>query len=220
MAKLDLVGKRYGRLVVVKECGKRKRNTEWLCQCDCGNLHKATTNMLNRGHVKSCGCLHSEAAVANGKKAIKHGESHSSLYRVWGGMKTRCNNPKCDCYEDYGGRGISICKEWNDSFNEFRKWALSSGYEEGLSIDRVDVNGNYEPNNCRWATMIEQQNNRRSNQFLTMDGETHTIAEWARILGKNPNTVHKRISAYGYDPKMALLTPIRSYKGKSKCTTK
>lgn len=212
MTKIDITGNRYGRLVVIKECGKRKTNTEWLCKCDCGNFHKATTNSLNMGSVKSCGCLHSEMAVKNGKKATKHGNSHSRLYRIWGNMKTRCCNPNSNCFHSYGGRGIKICDEWIDDFNNFKEWALSNGYKRELSIDRIDTNGNYEPNNCRWVTMQEQQNNRRNNRLVTIDGETHTVTEWARMLNLNPNSVCKRISAYDYDPIKALNTPLRKYR--------
>jgi len=141
-----------------------------------------------------------------------HGDStrNSRLYRIWTNIKARCNYIKHSSYMDYGGRGISICKEWEYNYPLFKKWALQSGYEETLSIDRKDVNGNYEPLNCRWATLKEQANNTRKNVFLSYDGEVNTIAEWADILKLPYTTLFARHNR-GWDDKRVLSEPITSH---------
>lgn len=111
-----------------------------------------------------------------------HGMSRTRLYKIWTDMKTRCNNPNTPYYYNYGARGISVCKEWSD-FEPFMEWSLDNGYTDKLTIDRINVNGNYEPENCRWITNLEQQSNRQSNHFLTYDGKTQTISQWADELG-------------------------------------
>lgn len=134
---------------------------------------------------------------------------NTKLYRVWLGMRDRCNNPNNKGYKNYGGRGIKICEEWN-VFNNFKVWSYDHGYEEnsGLSIDRIDVNGNYEPSNCRWATVKEQANNTRRNVYMTIDGETKSVPEWAEIYGVNQETVRRRVRELGWDPIKALTEPL------------
>ena len=140
-------------------------------------------------------------------KPERHGWRHTRLYNTWDDMKKRCFNQNCPNYKWYGARGITMCDEWCNSFVCFRDWALSSGYNDELTIDRVDVNGNYDPNNCRWVTIKEQANNKRTNRYLTFQGETHTITEWAQKLNVNRKTMWDRIARLGWSVERALTTP-------------
>lgn len=194
MSKLvDLCGRRFGRLVVI-EPAERPENMQqnrryWKCRCDCGREKIASTKVLNAGLTKSCGCLGRDILL---DRNSKHGMFGSRVYKVWGGMKSRCLNPHDPKYPIYGGRGISVCDEWNE-FIPFYEWAISNGYSDSLTIDRIDVNGNYEPSNCRWATNKEQANNTRVNHFITVNGETHTASQWAEITGIKAGTILARI---------------------------
>lgn len=156
---IDLTGQRFGRLVVVERAGtSRNRQAMWRCRCDCGKKIAVQGYHLRTGHTQSCGCFHRDQT----KRAnTTHGEEGTRLYGIWRGMKSRCYNPNVQKYKDYGGRGIKICEEWLDDFQAFYDWAMSHGYTDALSIDRIDVDGNYEPSNCRWATAKEQRHNRR-----------------------------------------------------------
>lgn len=199
----DLTGNRYGKLTVVKRVYKDgERKTHWLCKCDCGNETVVSSDNLKNGHTKSCGCLRVETSKVS---LTTHGLSKTRLYKIYKGMKERTMKEYNKKYKNYGGRGIKICDEWLNDFKTFYEWAISNGYEEGLTIDRIDVNGNYEPSNCRWATIKEQQNNRRNNHNITYNGETHTMKQWAEKLGINYKTLERRINAYHLPIEKALI---------------
>ena len=160
---IDLTGQRFGRLVVVERAGSTQRGqATWLCRCDCGNETAVVANSLRRGNTNSCGCIHSELLSS---RNYKHGKRHSRLYGVWLGMKERCYNPKHNRYHRYGGRGIAVCDEWRDNFNAFYEWSVANGYDENApygecTIDRIDVDSDYCPENCRWVDLLTQRNNR------------------------------------------------------------
>ncbi len=191
----DLTGQRFGRLVALKQTERTDGHTKWyLCECDCGNVKEVRASCLKRGDTKSCGCLSRELASERGKNLLqKHGWYGTRLYSIWHQIVDRCTNPKCKHYKDYGGRGIALCKEWRENPSSFCEWAMANGYDDSLSIDRIDNNGNYQPSNCRWITLAKQQTNKRNNVLLTYNGKTQCIAEWIRELGLNKNRTYNRI---------------------------
>lgn len=191
---IDLTGCKFGKLTVIARDGKASDGkATWLCSCDCGKTAVVRGGDLKSGRIKSCGCLVKEIMHTQ-KYGLKHGDTHKDLYNVWVNMRQRINNPKNKAYKNYGGRGISICEEWNDYIN-FRNWALENGYRNGLSIDRIDVNGNYCPENCRWADFETQQNNKRYNRLISYNGKTQTITQWSKEIGINRNTLEGRLKS-------------------------
>lgn len=158
MKKYNLIGQRFGRLVVVAEAEPGKgRRRRWRCQCDCGGETITSTYHLTHEQTKSCGCLTAERAR---ERHLRHGGKGTRLYNIWKNMRQRCNNPKNPDFTLYGARGVTVCEEWDD-FAVFRDWAESHGYRDELTLDRIEPDGNYEPSNCRWATWREQRLNQR-----------------------------------------------------------
>ncbi|MBV4423238.1 hypothetical protein [Clostridium tyrobutyricum] len=183
----DLTGEKFGRLTVIKldkkiQSGNRKRYY-WLCKCGCGNYTSVRTDCLTKGQVKSCGCLKREQDRANLEANHSHKLSHTKLWNTYYGMKRRCYNPKDKRYKNYGARGIKICSEWLNDFNKFVEWSYNNGYNDNLSIDRINNDGNYEPCNCRWATPKQQSNNRRSNIRVNCKGKSITLKELSENIG-------------------------------------
>lgn len=192
---IDLTGRRFGRLVVLGRAERPGHMVYWNCICDCGKAHIAAGSYLKNGKIKSCGCLHDEKSAIRAKMQFtKHADSGSRLYRIWKSMRTRCNNKKSKSYPDYGGRGVAICPEWND-YAAFQKWAISAGYKDELTIDRIDVNGNYCPENCRWVTWFAQSNNKRTTAYITVNGVRRSIKEWSNLTGINYRTLRTRLHA-------------------------
>ena len=182
----------------------------WKCRCDCGKVTTVRARSLWSGNTRSCGCLQKEKASKIGKAMhTTHGGSGTRLNKIYRAIKQRCNNPQNPAYENYGGRGITVCAEWLNSFEAFRDWALANGYRDDLTIDRIDNDGPYCPENCRWVTMKQQGNNRRSNRVLTYNGENHTITEWAELTGINLHTLMGRLYVRGWNVEKALTTKVR-----------
>lgn len=206
---IDLTGQRFGRLVVLRREETLKRGvSRWLCQCDCGEQTVTTTGALRSGLTRSCGCLHREAAREQGLKSATHGLTETRLYRVWSNMKTRCYNKRNRNYARWGARGITVCDEWRSNFQAFYDWAMANGYEDGLTIDRIDNDKGYSPDNCRWATPEQQANNTRSVRFIEFRGESHSLHEWSRILGIRTETLFYRLKRL--PPEVAFTMPIQN----------
>lgn len=178
MRTVDITGLRSGKIVAIAPTDMRKNGkVVWLCACDCGNTTYATSNDIKMKYICSCGC----------SPRKKHGMSGTKLHSVWKAMHQRCENANNKDFKNYGARGISVCKEWSgtDGFNHFYKWAIANGYGPNMSIDRIDVNGNYEAKNCRWATKAEQDRNRRNTINLTACGKTMCLADWTAKYGEH-----------------------------------
>lgn len=210
MGKLvDLTGQRFGRLLVLGRGESRKRPDTgtiqyWICKCDCGAIVEPRGNDLKSGKTQSCGCYQRDRAKAY---HTTHGLFYTRLHTIWTGMKQRCYNPQEKCFERYGGRGITVCEEWQ-SFEPFFEWAVTHGYTDDLTIDRIDNDGDYCPENCRWATRKEQTNNYSRNHRVTYDGETHTVAEWGEILRLPKSVMYDRIRR-GWSMERIATTPMR-----------
>jgi hypothetical protein len=201
--RVDLTGQRFGRWTVISFYDIRPGGTRWLCRCQCGKERPVANGNLKRGTTKSCGCLQLEAVK---KSRTTHGQSRHALYRTYAGIKDRCSNPNTMCFKDYGGRGIKVCDRWLKDFWNF--WDdMSPGWRPGLSIDRIDVNGDYKPGNCRWANQSEQMRNVRTNVLIDTPLGRMTIAEAAEKSGLSPTAIKYRV--FSKWPSDQLLDPTR-----------
>lgn len=204
MNKKDITGQKFGKLTVLKSVGLNKYNQVlWLCQCECGNTTTTITSNLIQGKTKSCGCF----AIETRKKLHKtHGLCYTRLNSIYRKMKQRCLCKTNPSYSSYGGRGITICNEWLDDFMNFYNWAVVNGYTDKLSIDRIDNNGNYEPNNCRWADYKTQARNTRHCHFVEYKGQKKPLSEWCEILKLNYPKILQRIQKLKWSPQRAFET--------------
>ena len=202
----DLTNQTFGRLTVIKRAKDQispagKHRVMWTCRCECGRTKDVNADNLKSGKTLSCGCLQKQRA----KECImKHGDTDSRLYAIWCAIKRRCYRDYDPHYARYGGRGIKMCEEWRESYAAFMEWALANGYRYDAkrgecTLDRIDNDGDYTPENCRWVSHKIQSNNKSTNHLITLNGETHTIAEWAEIFGMRYCKLYQRLYKYGYD---------------------
>lgn len=190
----DLTGKKFGQLTVLyKLHNYSKKRVHWLCACACGSLTEVRSDHLVNNKIISCGC-----------NRIKHSKYKTRLYKIYNHMITRCYNEHVPQYKYYGGRGIVVCDEWKDSFLVFYDWAINNGYQDNLSIDRINTNGEYGPSNCKWSTAKQQQRNRRNTKYVTYRGETKPLADWCELLNLNRDTVYDRIYRRNWPIEKAL----------------
>lgn len=196
----DVTNQRFGRLIAQKYVS----NGKWKCLCDCGKTTITTITHLLRGDTRSCGCLAREQSSLRRQRPYN---TKSRLYHIWIGMKYRCLNPHAANYERYGALGIGVCDEWKDSYQAFENWARNNGYSENLTIDRINSQKDYSPNNCRWATAKTQANNRRSNRFFTRDGITKSAKEWSQCISIPYEVMMQRIRK-GWDIEKAMTVPV------------
>ena len=205
---LDLTGQKFGRLTVVCRAENDRYNAaRWTCECECGATCIVAGKDLRCGHTLSCGCLRKEAA----HNKSTHGLSRTRIYRIWSDMKNRCYNRNVPNYKNYGERGIRVCDEWLDP-SKFFEWAFNSGYTDELTIERIDLDGNYEPENCKWITLKQQQANKTTSHIVTINGKSKCLREWCDDYEIDYKTVHHRINCLGWDAEKALTTKIRRHK--------
>jgi hypothetical protein len=191
--KNELLNKKFNRLTILEFLGSNKKGQVFCkCRCDCGCIIPVNVAHLKNGNTKSCGCYKREITVERNKKDA-HPHRKTRLYRIWKRMHQRCYEMQCDDYKDYGAKGVVICNEWHEYYN-FHNWAISHGYADNLTIDRIEVTGIYQPSNCRWATILEQARNKRNNHFITFRGHTKTLSEWCYIFRIESSKVRYRLS--------------------------
>lgn len=204
MKRLELAGKRYGRLTPLVICGRIGSFAAWKCVCDCGNEVRISSRAIVSGHTKSCGCFRRDFTTA---KNLKHGECGTTEFRSWASLRQRCTNPNNKKYPIYGGRGIGFCERW-DSFANFLA-DMGKKPSPSHTIDRIDNNLGYSPENCRWATPLQQSRNKQKTRFATIDGVTKTTSEWAKINGLSQGMVIKRIKR-GWSNEKAVSEPAKA----------
>lgn len=203
--RVNIIGRKFGLLTVVSLDHINGYTRYFLCECECGNHSIVAKNALTTGKQVSCGCLR--------KKRIgelnKLPDGYLRLGKIYRAMKKRCYNPSSNRYYRYGGRGIKICDEWLENIDAFREWAINNGYNDSLSIDRIDNDGDYCPENCRWISMSDQSVNNSKNIYIEYDGKSKTISQWAKDLGMKNSTLHNRIRVKGWSIERALTEPVR-----------
>lgn len=198
-------GDKYGRLTIIEETQKKNGKRYFLCRCECGNEKTVRLDSLAHGITISCGCYNREiSSVVN----TKHGLYQSRIYRIWSGMKRRCFNSKFKEFHNYGGRGITVCDDWLN-FMCFYNWAMANGYQDYLTLERKDVNGNYEPSNCTWITLTEQKRNTTITKIITFNGESLTLRQWAKRIGIHCSALCLRLKN-GWTLEKALTAPANS----------
>jgi len=191
--RIDLTGQRFGRLEVIHDAGRDKQNSaNWKCCCECGNNIVVSSHSLRSGNTKSCGCLQKDIIKEIGYSNQIHGMSHTKIWRRWRDMKRRCFDNKVKAFKNYGGRGITVCKEWLN-FEVFYKWAMENGYRDDLTIERTDNSGNYDPENCTFIPKPQQSKNRRGLHFVIFNGEKKTLNEWSRTTGIDRRVLGTRL---------------------------
>lgn len=204
----NLTGRSFGRLKVLGLSPKRSgRKSYWVCECVCGNKKVVRSDSLKDGKVKSCGCLKKEQDEINLDRTT-HAKSKTPLHSKWLKIKERCYNPNAKAFEFYGKRGIAMCEEWKNNFESFEKWALDNGYSSGLTIERLDNNKGYNPDNCKWIPFEEQANNRRSTIWVEWNGKTQNLTQWADELGINRGTLSSRYNRENLRPP-ELFKPVK-----------
>ncbi len=201
---IDLTGKKINNFTVLSRAPNDKSGgTRWNCLCECGKEFSNWAANISKNKVKSCGCWRKKMA---GTYSITHGMSHTKEHKAWLHLRERCNNPKDPMYPNYGGRGIKVCKRWQNSFiNFFNDVGLAPSKKH--SIDRIDNNQDYKPGNCKWSTSFEQARNRRNNRLFSFNGETKCLPEWAEIYGLKSRFLYKRVVTNGWSIEKALTTP-------------
>lgn len=204
MTKIDITTRIFGRLTVTGDSGQRSRGEViWSCLCQCGITCTVTTSNLRSGNTTSCGCFQRETTS---KRFRSHGKTSKRVYNIWCAMLARCNNPKNNRYRYYGDRGITVCEGWK-SFENF--YADMGEPPIGLTLDRIDIDGNYCKENCRWVTMVEQANNKTNNHLIAYKNEVKTIAEWERELGFPRSLIWQRLERLGWSVDKTFTTPVR-----------
>lgn len=198
----NLIGKRFGKWVVLSYTERRPNAHYWRCECDCGTVKDVSGYTLRVGTSTNCGC-----------EQIKHGKHGRPEYYIWRTMKQRCHNPKYQGYEYYGARGIKVCERWRNSFGAFYQ-DMGPRPTQKHSIDRINNDGDYTPDNCRWATVRQQERNKSSNHYITFRGKTRTLQGWAEHIGINHKTLRNRINTLGWDIERALTEPVGYSVGK------
>lgn len=214
----DIIGLKFGKLTAIKRMENKGHNQFYLCKCDCGKEKVISKSSLILGRTKSCGCLKScllakrnrkyKLAEKMHKKNTTHNLSKTTIYKKYLGIKERCFNKNCEAYKYYGGRGITVCDEWKNNFQNFYDWAMSNGYKDNLTIERIDFNGNYCPENCKWIPRSEQTKNRRNVHKITYKGKTQSLSDWARELNINFNTLYQRVITLKWDITKSFEKPI------------
>lgn len=207
----EWIGQKFGRLTVleiyhVEKTEKHSAGWEWKCKCDCGNETTARPTMIFSGKKLSCGCLKAEQNTENLCHKT-HGQSHTRLNRIWCGMKYRCKNERCHAYAKYGGRGITICDEWDKDFSVFYDWSMENGYDDTLTIERIDVNKGYNPDNCKWVTLEDQAANKQNTVWVDYHGERVQLSVICRELNVKYNMAYYRIFDMGMTADEALDAP-------------